>query len=123
MSDELSDVFAALADPTRRHLLDDLAARPDGATATELARALPVTRQAVVKHLQVLLHSGLAEARRHGREVRYLVRPSSARPAAAWIDERTTAWEKRLERLTALLDARAPADSAHEPENPTQVRG
>ncbi len=123
MSDDLSDVFAALADPTRRRILDDLAARPDGATATELARDLPVTRQAVVKHLQILLRSGLAEARRHGREVRYLVRPSSARPAATWIDERTTSWEKRLERLTALLDPRAPAESTREPENPGRVRG
>lgn len=119
MSDELSDVFAALADPTRRHLLDDLAARPDGATATELARALPVTRQAVVKHLQVLLHSGLAEARRHGREVRYLVRPSSARPAAAWIDERTAAWEKRLERLSAILGTPSPMEAAPSSTKPT----
>ncbi|HQU26809.1 MAG TPA: metalloregulator ArsR/SmtB family transcription factor [Acidimicrobiales bacterium] len=118
MSDTLSGVFAALADPTRRRLLDAVAARPDGATATELARGLPVTRQAVVKHLQVLVRAGLAETRRDGREVRYLARPSSARPAGAWIDERATAWERRLERLSTLVDARAPVDPARHGEDP-----
>ena len=112
MSDALSGVFAALADPMRRRLLDDLGARPDGATATELARAVPVTRQAVVKHLQVLVRTGLAEARRHGREVRYLARPASARPAASWIEERASAWERRLDRLTTLVGARAPDEVA-----------
>ncbi|MHB1969435.1 MAG: ArsR/SmtB family transcription factor [Acidimicrobiales bacterium] len=122
MSDELSEMFGALADPTRRRLVDDLASRLDGATATELARVLPVTRQAVVKHLQVLVRAGLAEARRHGREVRYLARPSSARPAAAWIDERTTAWERRFERLSVLLDDGPPAESPPRPEDPTRAR-
>ncbi len=117
MSDALSGVFAALADPTRRRLFDALAARPDGATATELARGGPVSRQAVAKHLQVLRRTGLAETRRDGREVRYLARPSNARPAAAWIDERALAWERRLGRLSTLLDSPGMVDPVRHGEN------
>lgn len=67
------EVFAALADPTRRRLLELLSGRGD-ATATELAADLPVTRQAVVKHLAVLDQAGLVTGRRDGRERRYQVR-------------------------------------------------
>ena len=70
-------VFAALADPTRRRLLDQLSS--DGPlTATELASSYPVSRQAVVKHLTALAAAGLLDAERHGREVRYGVVPAGS---------------------------------------------
>ena len=72
------DVFTALADPTRRTILDLLASHGHG-TATTLAAALPVSRPAVIKHLAVLDRAGLVAARRHGREVRYVVQPAPLR--------------------------------------------
>src|SRR5690606_25558478 len=69
---EVDAVFAALSDPTRRLVLDEVGRR-GGATATELAADLPVTRQAVAKHLAVLAGARLVDARRAGRETRYRV--------------------------------------------------
>ena len=77
MPDDASDiVFSALADPTRRRLPSAIAAHP--ATATELAGELPISRQAVVKHLSMLAHAGLLERERDGRDVRYRVTPGAA---------------------------------------------
>ena len=78
-------VLAALADPTRRDVLAAVAARAGTATATELAAELPVTRQAITKHLTVLAEAGLVTSVRHGREARYQVVAGSLRPAADWI--------------------------------------
>jgi DNA-binding transcriptional ArsR family regulator len=91
------DVFAALADPTRWRVLSLLAERGE-ATATTLAGDLPVSRVAVIKHLTVLDRAGLVESRRHGREVRYSVKP-----------ERLTATARRLEALAGEWDARLAA--------------
>lgn len=108
MTDTLSGVFAALADPTRRGLFEELTGRPGGATATELARTVPVTRQAVVKHLQTLVRSGLAETRRDGREVLYVARLDPAAAASGWIERRAAAWEDRLAGLaTRIAEGRA----------------
>jgi DNA-binding transcriptional ArsR family regulator len=96
-------VFAALADPTRRSLLDELARRPS-ATATELAEPLPVSRQAVVKHLQLLAQAGLVEAERSGREVRFRVRAEPLADAVSWITDVGGRWDARLERLRAELE-------------------
>lgn len=96
-------VFAALADPTRRSLLDALARHPS-ATATELAAPLPVSRQAVVKHLQLLADAGLVEAERSGREVRFRVRTEPLEDAVSWITEVGGRWDARLERLRAQLE-------------------
>lgn len=96
-------VFAALADPTRRSLLDELARRPS-ATATELAAPLTVSRQAVVKHLQLLADAGLVEAERAGREVRFRVRVGPLADAVSWITEVGGRWDDRLERLRAQLE-------------------
>lgn len=96
-------VFAALADPTRRSLLDELARR-QSATATELAAPLPVSRQAVVKHLQLLADAGLVEAERSGREVRFRVRVEPLEDAVSWITEVGGGWDARLERLRAQLE-------------------
>jgi DNA-binding transcriptional ArsR family regulator len=87
----MPDVFTALADPTRRSLLDTIAERDDGATATELAASLPISRQAVAKHLGVLASAGLVSSERAGRETRY-------RPTTAPLDK-ASAWIARLEAL------------------------
>jgi DNA-binding transcriptional ArsR family regulator len=96
------DAFAALGDPTRRQLVAWLAVRP--ATATELAARLPVTRQAVVKHLGLLSDARLITKRRDGREVRYRLEAEAFQAAAAWITTVTARWETRLARLKRHLE-------------------
>ncbi|MGH9012625.1 MAG: ArsR/SmtB family transcription factor [Acidimicrobiia bacterium] len=99
-------VFAALADPTRRAVLGRLAATP-AVTATELAGPLPVTRQAVVKHLQALSEAGLVTGRRHGREVRYEITPAPLGDAVGWIVSVGAEWDRRLARLRRQLGGRS----------------
>lgn len=97
----MTDVFAALADPSRRHLLESLSRRE--ATATELAADLPVTRQAVAKHLAALRDAGLVDATRAGRETRYRLTPGPLEEALAWIATVGDAWDARLEALRRHL--------------------
>ena len=97
----MTDVFAALADPGRRRLLETLAQRE--ATATELAADLPVTRQAVAKHLAALRDAGLVAAHRSGRETRYRLTPGPLEDAVAWIAEVGEAWDARLDGLRRHL--------------------
>jgi DNA-binding transcriptional ArsR family regulator len=99
------DVFAALADPTRRHLVERLAREPDG-SLTELSADLPVTRQAVAKHLGALAAAGLVTSERRGRETRYRLQPGALRPASAWIDRVGGDWDSRLERLRRHAETR-----------------
>jgi DNA-binding transcriptional ArsR family regulator len=96
---EDGDVFAALADPTRRQLLDRLAAEGP-MSATALARDYPVSRQAVVKHLGTLAGAGLLRPERHGREVLYGVDPRRLTEASAWLREVGDQWDRRLDALT-----------------------
>ncbi|MGH9102450.1 MAG: ArsR/SmtB family transcription factor [Acidimicrobiales bacterium] len=91
-------VFAALADPTRRRLLEQLSAEGPR-SATELAPGYPISRQAVVKHLGSLASAGLVVAERDGRDVRFRVRPEEMARAAAWIAEVGARWDRRLEAL------------------------
>jgi len=99
--DASSPVFSALADPTRRRLLSAIAARP--ATATELAGDLPISRQAVVKHLNTLTQAGLLERERDGRDVRYRVTPEPLSDAVSWIAEVGGQWDVRLAALRSSL--------------------
>lgn len=92
------DVFDALADPTRRQIIERLVAHP-GLTATAIAGDLPVTRQAVAKHLGVLRDAGLADVVRDGREARYSFTPEPLGDAMAWMVATGAAWDRRLERL------------------------
>jgi DNA-binding transcriptional ArsR family regulator len=96
--DPAGPVFAALADPTRRHLVDHLAQRGD-ATATELSSSLPITRQAVSKHLSLLEDAGLVEATREGREVRYALNTPPLDDAMAWMAAVGARWDERLAAL------------------------
>jgi DNA-binding transcriptional ArsR family regulator len=90
-------VFSALADPTRRRLLRAVAAAP--ATATELAGELPISRQAVVKHLGALADAGLLARERSGREVRYRITPQPLSDAVGWMAEVGSDWDERLAGL------------------------
>jgi DNA-binding transcriptional ArsR family regulator len=101
-SDEL---WAAVADPTRRRLLDVLLARGE-ATATALAAELPVTRQGIAKHLAVLDRAGLVEARREGREVLYAVRPEELDAATRWMAQVAAEWDARLYTIKRLAEER-----------------
>jgi DNA-binding transcriptional ArsR family regulator len=93
-------VFSALADPNRRYLLEALAER-ETATATELAAELPVTRQAVTKHLSALGSAGLVTASRRGRERRYSLTPGPLADAMSWMERVGAQWDARLGALRA----------------------
>ncbi|MFD8533584.1 ArsR/SmtB family transcription factor [Streptosporangium canum] len=97
-------VLTALADPTRRQLLDLLAARGE-ATATMLAERLPISRQAVVKHLAVLDAAGLVSGSRVGREVRYAVTPAALDTTARWMSALAADWDRRLATIKRLAEA------------------
>lgn len=103
--DEVDELWAAVAEPTRRRLLDVLLAHGD-ATATTLAGELPVTRQAVAKHLAVLDRAGLVEGRRQGREVRYAVRPERLDAATQWLARVAAEWDSRLAAIKRLAESK-----------------
>jgi DNA-binding transcriptional ArsR family regulator len=103
-SDEIDELWAAVAEPTRRRLLDVLLAHGE-ATATTLAGELPVTRQAVAKHLAVLDRAGLVEGRRQGREVRYAVRPERLDAATQWMTRVASEWDGRLAAIKRLAES------------------
>ena len=94
----LNEVFGALADPTRREVMLSLAERP-GLTASSLAGELPMTRQAVAKHLVALSSAGLVESRRAGRETRYTLTPAPLVDAMQWMAGVGAEWDERLARL------------------------
>ena len=95
-------VFQALADPTRRAVVTQLS-RSEAVTATELAAGLPVTRQAVAKHLAALAEAGLVSSVREGREVRYRLTPSPMRDTMSWMAAVGAEWDDRLEALRRHL--------------------
>lgn len=97
------ELFAALSDPTRLDLFERLAAGGP-ATATELARALPVSRQAVAKHLSVLDDVGLVTRAQAGREVRFAARPEALGSVVTWVDRVGDEWDRRLDRLRRAVD-------------------
>jgi DNA-binding transcriptional ArsR family regulator len=92
-------VLTALGDPTRRHVVELLGSSADGATATELALALPVSRQAVTKHLSALADVGLVAPERSGREVRWSLHPEPLADAVDWMVQVGGKWDRRLAAL------------------------
>ncbi|HVM09059.1 MAG TPA: metalloregulator ArsR/SmtB family transcription factor [Acidimicrobiales bacterium] len=102
MTDPSPSVFEALADGTRRSVLVALASH-GGATATQLAGSFPVTRQAVAKHLQVLLDAGLVAAERRGRETVFAYVPGSLRTLSEWVEAvdppEAQAWNESVDAL------------------------
>jgi ArsR family transcriptional regulator, cadmium/lead-responsive transcriptional repressor len=98
------DLWSAIGDPTRRRLLDLLLATGT-ATATSLSEQLPVTRQAVAKHLGVLDHVGLVQATPSGREKRFRVDEAQLARAVAQLNAVGSTWDARLRRIKRIAEA------------------
>ena len=106
-SDTQQRTFVALADPTRRALIERLSAEGDQ-TSTELAKELPITRQGVSKHLNILAEAKLVTVRQKGRDRYYTLQPQQLNEAITWVDRVRAQWERRLTALAAYLDESAP---------------
>jgi len=98
-------IFDALGDPTRRRVIAELSTL-GSASSTELARCLPITRQAVSKHLGALADAGLVTAHRSGRAVLYRVTPAPFRDAVTWMTDVGAAWDTRLSKLRSQVKRR-----------------
>lgn len=98
-------VFAALGDPVRLGLLARIG---DGRSITKLAADLPITRQAVTRHLRVLEQAELIEERRSGREMRFVARPDRLAEAKGWLDEVAQQWDGTLGRLKRHVEQKKP---------------
>ena len=97
----LDRVFHALADPSRRSMLDRLSRGP--ASVSELARPLTMSMPAVVEHLQVLEETGLVSSEKVGRVRTCRIEPAAMQSAEDWITDRRTMWERNLDRLGEYL--------------------
>jgi DNA-binding transcriptional ArsR family regulator len=93
--------FQALADPTRRAMVERLSRGP--ASVGELAEPFPMSLSAVVQHLRVLERSGLVRSEKVGRVRTCRIEPAALRTAERWIEARRTSWERRLDRLGDVL--------------------
>ncbi|HVK25305.1 MAG TPA: metalloregulator ArsR/SmtB family transcription factor [Actinokineospora sp.] len=98
---ELDLVFQALADPTRRGMVERLGRGP--ASVSELAKPLAMSLPAVVQHLAVLEASGLVKSEKVGRVRTCRIEPKALNMAEQWITERKASWERRFDRLGDLL--------------------
>lgn len=102
--DPAGAVFAALADPTRRRVVHELS--KDGPlTATQLAKRIPVTRQAIAKHFAALEGAGLAADIRSGRETRYELRTQAFAEAEAWMRAIGAMWDRRLAAFEEYVES------------------
>jgi len=97
----LDRLFQALADPTRRVMVERLSRGP--ASVTQLAQPLAMSLPAVIQHLAVLEASGLVRSEKAGRVRTCRIEPAALRTAEQWIAERRTSWERRLDRLGDFL--------------------
>jgi DNA-binding transcriptional ArsR family regulator len=98
---QLDSVFQALADPTRRRIVERLSRGP--ASVSELAKPLDMTLSAVVQHLAVLEQSGLVQSEKVGRVRTCRLEPAALRPVEQWVGARRSTWERRLDRLGDYL--------------------
>jgi DNA-binding transcriptional ArsR family regulator len=108
-------VFHALADATRRALVERLSQGP--ASVTELARPHDLTLAAVVQHLQVLEQSGIVHSEKKGRVRTCRIEPAGLAVAERWIAERRSLWERRLDRLGSLLEEEETAEPRKKKRN------
>ena len=97
-------IFAALADPVRRDLLLNLAEHSPR-TATQLAKDYTITRQGILKHLDILEGAGLVAVYQQGREKRYTLTPEPLSELDHWIKQLTAIWDQRLLRLKAFVES------------------
>ena len=109
VNQSLDRVFQALADPTRRGMVERLVRGP--ASVSELSRPLAMSLPAVMQHLQVLEDAGLVRSEKTGRVRTCRIEPDALRAAEAWITGQRTAWETRLDRLGDYLAGQDTHDS------------
>lgn len=107
-------MLSALADPTRRQVLELLADRP-AASASALARELPISRQMVLKHLAVLQDADLVRSHRAGREVLFQVRSVPLAETADWLTFLATQWDSRLSDLKTRAERPPPSSTGEKP--------
>ncbi|WP_147917655.1 ArsR/SmtB family transcription factor [Ruania zhangjianzhongii] len=112
-SDTLDRAFHALSDPSRRQMLDQLATGPT--SVSELARPLAMTLAAVVQHVQVLESSGLISSHKAGRVRICTIDDAALRGCEQWFIDRRVVWERRLDRLGAVLDEQVTPDEQVSP--------
>ena len=112
------DLWSAIGDPTRRRMLDLLLATGAG-TATSLSAQLPVTRQAVAKHLGVLDRVGLVEATLAGREKRYRIDEAQLARAVAQLNAVGDTWDARLRRIKQIAEAIQKGQTSHKAQKST----
>ena len=91
----VDQVFAALSDATRRHLLERLAVA-GSASASSIAQELPISRQAIAKHLQSLEQAGLVSRQRQGKEVCFVVEPHQLAATGRWLQRMAQRWDPEL---------------------------
>lgn len=104
MTGDLGTIFAALADPIRRQMVEVMV-REGSTSVPALSSSLPISRQAVAKHLAALDGAGLVERLPGpGRQVRYRPRQGALREASAWLYQTETAWDDRLTRLKDAVE-------------------
>lgn len=101
-SSDLDELFGALADGTRRAMVERLLSGP--ASVSELAAPFPVTLTAIGQHLQLLEAAGLVRSTKTGRVRTVTLVPSRLEAAERWFAQHRSRWERRLDRLGALLD-------------------
>jgi DNA-binding transcriptional ArsR family regulator len=123
-SDPLDQLFAALADPTRRGMVERLTRGP--ASVSELAEPLEMSLPAVTQHLRVLETSGLVKTEKAGRVRTCRIEPGALTPVEQWIAERKAGWERHFDRLGAVLaedaDRDAPTGTPQHPGPPEARR-
>jgi DNA-binding transcriptional ArsR family regulator len=100
-NESLDTVFHALADPTRRALIEQLGHGP--ASVKELAEPLNISLPGVMQHLALLERSGLVRSEKVGRVRTCTIQPAALRSAETWIARRRASWERRFDRLAAYL--------------------
>jgi DNA-binding transcriptional ArsR family regulator len=103
---DTEELVAAVTEPTRRQMLDLLLERGES-TATTLADSLPITRQAVSKHLAVLSRVGLVAGEKSGREMRYRLNVERLDRASRSLGELAATWDQRLMRIKQIAEAAA----------------
>lgn len=111
---DLSTLFAALADPTRRAILARLS--HGDAPVKELAEPFDLSGPAITKHLKVLERAGLISRSRDGQERPCRLEPRALAPAADWIEQYRAMWEEQLDRLDAYLKSVAPSPKRNDPK-------
>ncbi|HVU14537.1 MAG TPA: metalloregulator ArsR/SmtB family transcription factor [Phototrophicaceae bacterium] len=104
-------VFSALADPTRRRLLITLAEHSPK-TATQLAQDFPISRQGILKHLDLLAEAGLVRSRHQGRETHYSFAPEPLADVSQWVERIGALWDARLLRLKEFVESEQANDEA-----------